>query len=231
MFARDVNGNLACALEPGDRVTVDNSLSWPYAGDYEVLDPLTIHPPATETSGSNGGLTQSPLQDSGEIEFTLGTYNEGYMYDTSDDLDAGWPSVPGSDPGNDTVFSSVPLANGGNFVFFTGQLASGSQFQLPSTGLESTDIWRFVFHAANRVPSVLDRSRRARMNFTRVEGLAIVARNSGSVFRSATATTCSDGASPGRMVLIQEPNDRQTNSDLVAERVCKRPCAMRPSWM
>jgi len=140
MFAKDVNGKLACGLQPGDHVTIDDTLSWTYAGEYELLDPLTIHPPSTEISSSDNSLSLTPAQDSGEIEFTLGAYNEGYMYDTSDDLDAGWPSVPGSDPGNDTEFSSVPLANGGNFVFFTGQLPSGSQFQLPSTGYPATNM-------------------------------------------------------------------------------------------
>jgi hypothetical protein len=140
MFAQDVNGHLACALQPGDHVTIDDTLSWTYAGDYELLDPLTIHPPSAEVSSSGSSLTVSPAHDSGEIEFTLGTYSEGYMYETSDDDQAGWPSVPGSDPGNDTVFTSVDLANGGNFVFFTGAVPSGSQFQLPSTGYPATNM-------------------------------------------------------------------------------------------
>jgi hypothetical protein len=38
------------------------------------------------------------------------------------------------------------------------------------------------------------------MNFARIAVLAAVARNSGKVFRKATATTCSEGASPGRTV-------------------------------
>jgi hypothetical protein len=56
------------------------------------------------------------------------------------------------------------------------------------------------------------------MNFTRIEVLAAAARNSGSVLRKATATTCSEGASPGRTVRIQEPKDRQTILGWVAER-------------
>ncbi|MDR3797956.1 MAG: hypothetical protein P4K93_07375 [Terracidiphilus sp.] len=140
MFAQDVLQRLAAAIQPGDHVTVDDTVSWTYAGDYEVLDPLTIRPPSAEVSSSGDSLAVTPAQDSGEIEFTLGTYDEGYMYDTSDDDQAGWPSVPGSDPGNDTVFTAVPLANGGNFVFFSGALASGSQFQLPSTGYPASNM-------------------------------------------------------------------------------------------
>lgn len=140
MFARDANGKLAAGIQPGDHVTMDDTLRFPYAGEYEILEPLTIHPPTTEASSSGASLILSPSSSSGEIEFNLGPYSPDYMYDSSDDDQAGWPSVPGSDPGNDTVFTSVPLANGGNFVFFTGALASGSQFQLPSTGYPTTNL-------------------------------------------------------------------------------------------
>src|SRR5213596_2016923 len=91
----------------------------------------------------------------------------------------------------------------------------GTQYSI----LESTEIRGRAAHAAKLVPSVLDRSSRAWMNFTRIEVLAAVARNSGRVLRRATATTCSEGASPGRMVRIQEPKDRQTNLGWVAERI------------
>jgi hypothetical protein len=140
MFAIDVNGNLVASVRPGDHVQIDDTASWPYAGDYEVLEPMQIFPPTVESSSNDGSLSQSPSSSSGEISFALGQYNEGYMYDTSDDAEAGWPSVPGSDPGNDTTFTSVDLANGGNFVFFTGQLPSGLQFQLPATGYPTANM-------------------------------------------------------------------------------------------
>src|SRR6516164_10337123 len=85
--------------------------------------------------------------------------------------------------------------------------------------LESTEIRGRAAHAAKLVPSVRDRSSRSWMNFTRVELLAAVARNSGRVLRRATATTCSEGARPGRMVRIQEPKDCQTSLGCVAERI------------
>src|ERR1039457_2532078 len=62
-------------------------------------------------------------------------------------------------------------------------------------------------------------SRRSRRNFTRITVLAAVARNSGKVWRRAMATTSSEGASPGRTVRIQEPNDCHTRLGLVAERI------------
>lgn len=84
--------------------------------------------------------------------------------------------------------------------------------------LESTEIRGRADHAAKLVPSVRDRSSRSRMNFTRIEVAAAVARNCGRVLRRARATTCSEGASPGRMVRIQEPKDCQTSLGCVAER-------------
>ena len=53
----------------------------------------------------------------------------------------------------------------------------------------------------------------------KIVALATLAKNSGNVFRSAMAATCSEGASPGRIVRIQEPNDRHTNVGVVAERI------------
>jgi hypothetical protein len=50
------------------------------------------------------------------------------------------------------------------------------------------------------------------MNLTRIEVLVAVARNPGRVFLRATATTCSEGASPGRTVRIQEPKNRQAKT-------------------
>lgn len=159
MFAKDVNGNLACGIECGDRVTIDSTASWTYQGDYEVIDPLEKTPPTCEVSASGSGLNRAPSADGGEVSFALQSYDEDYMYDTSDSEAAGWPSVPGSFPGNDFVYSSVPLADGGNFVFFTGQLPSGSPFQLPSTGYPATNVLAWAspaganiqFHSAHVV--------------------------------------------------------------------------------
>jgi hypothetical protein len=140
MFAKDVNGNLACAVQPGDRVSLDDTARYPYAGDYEVVDGHEITPLKCEVTGSGGSIRRTPDPNSGEIEFPLRSYDEAYFYDTSDPLQAGWPSVPGSFPGNDQSFTSIPLANGGNFVFFTGQLPTGSAFQLPSTGYPAANV-------------------------------------------------------------------------------------------
>src|SRR5215475_1180580 len=88
-----------------------------------------------------------------------------------------------------------------------------------SCPLESTRFVRASSYAAKLVPSVLERSRRSRRNFTRITVLAALARNSGKVWRRAMATTCSEGASPCRTVRIQEPNDCQTRLGLMAERI------------
>jgi len=149
MFAADQNGALACGIEPGDRVTLDDTFRYPYAGDYEVMDGLTQKPSACELGGS--GLGRAPSADSGEIEFALQAYNEAYMYDAANPDAAEWPNVPGSYPGNDTAFQRIPLAGGGNFVFFTGQQPSGSNFQLPSTGYPASNVMSWASPAGAKI--------------------------------------------------------------------------------
>jgi hypothetical protein len=138
-FAKDKFGNLAAAVQPGDRVTIDSSLSTQYAGEYEVLDGLTKVPPATAIEGRDGSQFREPGTESGEIEYPLGPYNEAVMYDASDPDGAGWLNVPGSDPGNGSSFTQIDLVTG-YFVFFTGIQASGSQFQLPSSGFPAGNL-------------------------------------------------------------------------------------------
>jgi len=132
-FAKDVFGNLVAAVRPGDHVTIDTTANFKYAGEYEVLDPLGFYPPTCQAGAAGGAIALKAGENSGEIEFALGPYNEAVMYDTSDPTQAGWPSVPGSDPGNNENFTSIPLA-AGQFCFFTGAAAAGADFQLPSTG-------------------------------------------------------------------------------------------------
>ena len=150
MFAQDAAGNLYCALKPGDHVVVDNTLSWDYAGDYEIIDPLTVFPPTCAVDAQGEGLGRTPAENSGEIEFALGPYNTAIMYDDSDDLDAGWPSVPGSDPGNESSFTQIDLTDG-VFVFFSGQQASGSQFQLPSSGFPAANLMAWASAAGTLI--------------------------------------------------------------------------------
>ena len=139
-FARDIYGNLAAAVQPGDHVTIDPTANFQYAGEYEVLEPLRKIVPSSQASAQGGEIALKPAENSGEIEFPLGPYNEDVMYDTSDPLQAGWPSVPGSDPGNDSNYTVIPLANGGVFAFFSGILPSGQEFQLPSSGFPASNV-------------------------------------------------------------------------------------------
>lgn len=140
MFARDAQGRLACAVRPGNHVTLDDSINFQYAGEYEVLDGLEVNPPSVQVSNSGGEIALKPLENSGEIEFALGPYDETIMYDSSDADQAGWPSVEGSDPGNDANYTAIKLANGGNFAFITGSDASGNSFDLPSTGYSTANM-------------------------------------------------------------------------------------------
>jgi hypothetical protein len=152
MFAKDVYGNMVCAVRPGDHVTIDSTASFTYQGEFEVLEPLTVAPPTVESSGTDGSIARKPSDSSGEIEFVLGPYNEAVMYDTSDPTQAGWPSVPGSDPGNSVNFTPIPLANGGTFVFFSGMLSGGTNFQLPSTGFPAANLLAWASPASSNVP-------------------------------------------------------------------------------
>jgi hypothetical protein len=150
LFAKDKFGNLAAAVQPGDRVTIDDTVSTTYAGDYEVLDNLEKVPPATAVELSKGSFFREPSSDSGEIGFVLGPYNEAVMYDTSDPSTAGWLSVPGSDPGNSASFTQIDLTDG-ICAFFTGKLPSGSQFQLPSTGFPTANLMDWASAAGANV--------------------------------------------------------------------------------
>ncbi len=73
------------------------------------------------------------------------------MYDVTDPKSATWENVPGSDPGNDYIFSAVPLANGGNFCFFSGSVTSGTQFQLPSTGYPAGNMLAWASPAGAKI--------------------------------------------------------------------------------
>ena len=141
MFARDIYGNLACAIRPGDHVTIDSTVDFQYAGEYEALEPLIFCPPTASASGSGGSIALKADENSGEIEIPLGLYNEAVMYDTSDPLQAGWPSVPGSDPGNDTNYTSIPLANGGQFVFFAADSPAARRFSCRPLAFRPQTCW------------------------------------------------------------------------------------------
>ncbi len=92
----------------------------------------------------------------------------------------------------------------------------------------STELYTKFGQATSRKPSVLSRSILSRRNFSKIESLEEPERNSGNVFRSAIATTCSEGEKSDRSVLNQEPKEEKTSWGNAAERYCKRPCAIKP---
>jgi hypothetical protein len=141
MFAKDAAGSgvVVAQLECGDHVSLDDTANYSYAGEYVVNDEAW-RPYNVSASGSGGSLALSPAGDGGEVEFTLGPYLPSDDYDTTDPNSAGWSNVPGSDPGNESAFNAIDLQGGGTFVFFTGALSSGSQFQLPSTGYPAQNL-------------------------------------------------------------------------------------------
>ena len=141
LFAADAagSGNLAIGLEPGDRVTVDDTLSVTYAGDYEVL---TANPQlASSTPGGDGTLQRSPV--AGMQQLTLGPYNSDAFVAASDPDAAGWDIVPGSQAGNSTQYTQIDLADG-FAAFFTGSIADGQAISIPSVGFNAANVMTWV---------------------------------------------------------------------------------------
>jgi hypothetical protein len=138
LFAVDAAGSGATAaqLEPGDLVTIDEFASFAYQGVYEVLDPDE----ADTAPAGLPGLTFEIDASSGTKGLTLGTYAGPYMYDTTDPNTASYSNVPGSDPGNDSQYTSIDLADNGKLAFLTGSAASGAVFDLPSTGFSPQNL-------------------------------------------------------------------------------------------
>lgn len=94
--------------------------------------------------------------------------------------------------------------------------------------LESTEFYVKFDQATSRKLSVLSRSILSRRNFLKIESLEESERNSGNVFRSAIAATCSEGEKSDRTVLNQEPKEEKTSWRNAAERYCKRACGIKP---
>ncbi len=127
-YAQDAAGtdNRPIGLDPGDVVTVDDTASVPYAGLYEVVDGLSATPD-TVSSGT---------RQAGKVTLRLQTFG-GYFVDSSDPAAAGWPNVPGSDPGNGGNQADIPLKDG-TAGFYTGLAASGSTMPVPSSYAKNT---------------------------------------------------------------------------------------------
>src|SRR3989304_6298969 len=73
-------------------------------------------------------------------------------------------------------------------------------------------------HEASRNTSSLSGSWLSTMNFARVWLFAQLKRNSGMEWRSAIATTSSDGGIPGRTGRSQEPQEAHTSLEMLAAR-------------
>jgi hypothetical protein len=85
---------------------------------------------------------------------------------------------------------------------------------LPSWALIEVTIHLRVLNShpeAMRKTSSLSRSCLLAMNFAKLWLLELARRNSGKELRSAIETTRSEGAIPGRIVLNQDPKERQTS--------------------
>jgi hypothetical protein len=123
-FANDAAGSGAMAnqVEPGDVVTVDDTLSAAYAGLYEVVsEHLTL-------TGSTGNGPQRTPQD-GKVSLSLRPYSDTNYPDDAPAFEPGWPTVPIL-PGNARPGNEFPLADG--FAsFISGSGVHGQYFEVP----------------------------------------------------------------------------------------------------
>src|SRR5271170_7309899 len=113
------------------------------------------------------------------------------------------------------------------FIFPIQQDPVPSQFPIYRT---SSRVLLFI-HDAKRKSRIFCVSWRSAMNFVRESVFAGPMRNSGSAWRSAFATTSSDGGMPGRMVRNQDPNESQTSLGATTARYWRSPWATTPAWM
>jgi hypothetical protein len=123
LFAPDAAGSGAVALqiEPGDVVTVDDTLSTSYAGEYEVVkEPITL----TGSSGSDA--ERQPV--GGGMQLSLRPYDPNNYLDDVAFSEPGWPDVPTLPINNGGTV--IPLADG-ELIFFSGTNANGESFQVP----------------------------------------------------------------------------------------------------
>lgn len=125
LFAGDAAGSgaIAAQIEPGDVVTVDDTLSYAYAGEYEVVTAEA----SLMGSAPAEGLSRTPA--AGGVTLQLRPYNVANYPDNSTTFEPGWPTVPIL-PGNAQVGTEFPLADG-FATFITGSGQHGDYFQMP----------------------------------------------------------------------------------------------------
>jgi hypothetical protein len=84
--ALDATWNALKSVQCGQRMTIDWTVSFEWAGDYEVME-RRLFPMAADASGGagmgNATLARSVSQDAGQIELVLRTYNPNVFFDVS----------------------------------------------------------------------------------------------------------------------------------------------------
>jgi hypothetical protein len=118
----DVNGNALKAQFVGDIITLDPSVFFEFAGDWEIIDRYT-NPMQQEIEDStdgnflsptsrSGAMTQGTDQNSGILKFVLRSFNRsvGIFTDVSNAANASFQTVPGNLPyaGAGSAYGLIP---------------------------------------------------------------------------------------------------------------------------
>ncbi len=115
----DANGQLLKSQKNGDRLTLDQSASWEFGDDYEIIE-RWLYPfqgAASQLQGSiqqqglpsgSGALAMPADQDAGYIQLLLRSYREAPMTDVSDPAVQSYATVP-----NDDLWSGPGPVNSG----------------------------------------------------------------------------------------------------------------------
>jgi hypothetical protein len=92
--AVDSAGNILKQRVNGDRITLDPTVFFEYAGDYEIMQ-MTRHPMQVDPQQQGGSSITQPTTDTGTIVLLLRTYDEAAFIDESGIPDPSFATVPG----------------------------------------------------------------------------------------------------------------------------------------
>jgi hypothetical protein len=92
--AVDALGNILKQRVNGDRITLDPTVFFEYAGDYEIIQ-MERHPMQVDPQQQGGSSVTQPTTDTGSIVLLIRTYDENAFIDEAGLPDPSFATVPG----------------------------------------------------------------------------------------------------------------------------------------